>query len=610
MPPIDPCTKCQQSVIDSEWLKCERCERSIHKQCLEFGTPGDFHGDVFFDMICSQCNFPQNKDIFTRRKLPWIMVLVLVIHNLTITSPGLGNYGYYHYKIHISNFVAKNWVYFFPPDFKRKKNWVGSVAGTLSHFNRLFFQSGTDELGSNGWWKLTRSETPLSYFYHYEEYQKQKQSFMKKAAFSQSLPPPEVSRTVKMEVEEEVEEEMEEVEDEKFPMRNIKTEELIIEDFIDPLSEAFSTEEMPDISSLENLEEDFFFTWEEISEQNDTEETATPATDYKYPFYPSKVPKSLFTASKKPNSPIMKEEENFSEFEETSDMMSEYEEGEMLKQLRDIIKRKAPEDVPEDIRRFYRKLSVRQEKRKFFKPLHNIDTFPESEESKKPRVILDRFHQLTCTGRLSGMEDVKFSTRLVGNVQHELLKSPYTGRLLQPFIYRDSVSLPQWVRVMSELQFTVNDGKIPSRAPIDYCYVRPHHIPAVNSLLQRLFWPTIDMAECLMYPDFSVIALYKQLIVGCAFLVPDVGHNEAYISFMAVRSGWQKAGIGSFMLYHLTQTCPEKDITLHVSATNSAVFLYQKFGFKIEEMILDFYDKYLPWESTESRHAFFLRLRR
>lgn len=118
------------------------------------------------------------------------------------------------------------------------------------------------------------------------------------------------------------------------------------------------------------------------------------------------------------------------------------------------------------------------------------------------------------------------------------------------------------------------------------------------------------VSECLSYPDFSIVALYKKLVVGCAFLVPDVGHNVAYVSFMAVRNGWQRSGIASFMLYHLTQTCMGKDITLHVSASNAAICLYQKFGFKIEEVILDFYEKYLPFDSKQSRNAFLLRLKR
>lgn len=118
------------------------------------------------------------------------------------------------------------------------------------------------------------------------------------------------------------------------------------------------------------------------------------------------------------------------------------------------------------------------------------------------------------------------------------------------------------------------------------------------------------MTECLNYPDFTVVPLYKKLVAGCAFMVPDVGHNEAYISFMAVRPCWQRSGIATFMLYHLTQTCMGKDITLHVSASNKAVCLYQKFGFKTEQVILNFYEKYFPYTSPESRHALLLRLTR
>lgn len=62
-----------------------------------------------------------------------------------------------------------------------------------------------------------------------------------------------------------------------------------------------------------------------------------------------------------------------------------------------------------------------------------------------------------------------------------------------------------------------------------------------------------SVVESLSYPDFTVVALYKKLVIGCGFLVPDVSHNEAYISFLAVRKEWQRAGIASFMLYHLVQ---------------------------------------------------------
>jgi GNAT superfamily N-acetyltransferase len=61
------------------------------------------------------------------------------------------------------------------------------------------------------------------------------------------------------------------------------------------------------------------------------------------------------------------------------------------------------------------------------------------------------------------------------------------------------------------------------------------------------------VTECLQYPDFSCVVLYKKLVVGFAFMVPDVGLNEAYISFLFTRPEWRRAGIGTFMLYHLIQ---------------------------------------------------------
>lgn len=53
-----------------------------------------------------------------------------------------------------------------------------------------------------------------------------------------------------------------------------------------------------------------------------------------------------------------------------------------------------------------------------------------------------------------------------------------------------------------------------------------------------------------------------------------------------------------------------KDLTLHVAKDNAALNLYHKFGFKVEESVQDFYDKYLPADSTGCNHAFFTRLTR
>lgn len=53
-----------------------------------------------------------------------------------------------------------------------------------------------------------------------------------------------------------------------------------------------------------------------------------------------------------------------------------------------------------------------------------------------------------------------------------------------------------------------------------------------------------------------------------------------------------------------------KDVTLHVSMTNPAIGLYFKFGFKVVEIIHNFYDKYHPIDSKQSAHAFYMKLDR
>lgn len=66
------------------------------------------------------------------------------------------------------------------------------------------------------------------------------------------------------------------------------------------------------------------------------------------------------------------------------------------------------------------------------------------------------------------------------------------------------------------------------------------------------------MSECLQYPDFSVVVLYKKVIIAFGFMVPDVKYNEAYISFLFVHPEWRRAGIATFMIYHLIQVIKKK----------------------------------------------------
>lgn len=79
---------------------------------------------------------------------------------------------------------------------------------------------------------------------------------------------------------------------------------------------------------------------------------------------------------------------------------------------------------------------------------------------------------------------------------HELLPfvSPYSGKLLKPYIWRDSETTSPWSQLMNEIKSKkseLNETNIED-ASLDYCYVRPQHIASINSLCERYFWPGID----------------------------------------------------------------------------------------------------------------------
>ena len=189
--------------------------------------------------------------------------------------------------------------------------------------------------------------------------------------------------------------------------------------------------------------------------------------------------------------------------------------------------------------------------------------------------------------------------------------STFTHRRLKHFIWRDYECNPMKLAIMKELSVKINTIH-PRRDfnfvfhPIDYVYFQPKYLKQVNNLLSQFFWPGIDLTEALNYPDFSIVALYGKLVIGAGFMTP-----AAYITYFFVHPDWERSGIGTFMMYHLIQSCQGKDITLHVSATNSAMILYQKFGFKPEQFIVNFYDKYYAENDVRfSKNALFVRLRR
>lgn len=134
-----------------------------------------------------------------------------------------------------------------------------------------------------------------------------------------------------------------------------------------------------------------------------------------------------------------------------------------------------------------RKLIVRSIKHKRRLRKFNIDDLIKLEENKTTGENNMFCHYKTypriCSDRI---------LLVSGNTEfNDYLSSPYTNRVLKPYIRRDVAPKAIWLRLMSELQYRVNNQSLPLHS-LDYCYVRPNHIPAINSLCEQFFWPGID----------------------------------------------------------------------------------------------------------------------
>ncbi|KAH7910295.1 hypothetical protein BJ138DRAFT_1065488 [Hygrophoropsis aurantiaca] len=172
-----------------------------------------------------------------------------------------------------------------------------------------------------------------------------------------------------------------------------------------------------------------------------------------------------------------------------------------------------------------------------------------------------------------------------------------------------------WMDLMTDIQdhyyfaHPMEDEPEERRAPITYASLQPCHLRQVHELLGKVFWEGINVSDSLQSsPErCTVIATYRRLVVGAAFLSSP---QETYITYLAVRPGWDNSQIATTMLYHLLMLHPNKDVTLHVSANNPAMLLYNRFGFKAEEFVAGFYEDYMDSQSRGSKNAFRLRLRR
>ncbi|KAI7879615.1 hypothetical protein K492DRAFT_230904 [Lichtheimia hyalospora FSU 10163] len=348
----------------------------------------------------------------------------------------------------------------------------------------------------------------------------------------------------------------------------------------------------------------------------DTTNISTPYTPHDHVQVKTEPESTATPLSSIPNTNDAKEEEE-------PTVLTQQMEWQMLQQLGNASKK-----LPTVAARFERKLAVRRLKRNLGLKLFDMDaavskqlrskselepiTKPVTDTPKEP--IPDTTHPSTAAFDAITYTPYKcsFASRLYGPIRHDSVVtkdepwlSAWNGRKLRPYIRRDFQNITPYMETLMRIRSRNSNHPEQERHSIDYVYFQPQHLEQVNAMLRRCFWDGIDVSESLLFPEFSIVALYKRLVVGCAFMTP-----EAYVTYFAVLPGWNNAGIGQFMLYHLFQTAISKDITLHVSANNNAMILYQKFGFKPEEFIVDFYDKYLPADSAYSKNAFFLRLRR
>ncbi|EKM82016.1 hypothetical protein AGABI1DRAFT_119036 [Agaricus bisporus var. burnettii JB137-S8] len=230
-------------------------------------------------------------------------------------------------------------------------------------------------------------------------------------------------------------------------------------------------------------------------------------------------------------------------------------------------------------------------------PLHELKPTPEKADPKP--LVLSILENIKTTPFESS-----FLSRLQGT----------RGIALAGLIGVDWETITPWMSLMRDIQdhygFVHPEQNSPMEdlAPITYSTLQASHLPQTHDLLERSFWTGIDVSDTLeYYPErCTVVACYKCLVVGVAIISSP---QDTYITYLAVRVGWDKTRIARTMLFHLIKLNPKKDITLHVSANNSAMLLYNQFGFKAEEFIAGFYEDYLDPASRASKNAFRLRLR-
>ncbi|XP_050294073.1 cysteine-rich protein 2-binding protein isoform X2 [Anthonomus grandis grandis] len=394
-----------------EGLECTQCQNYVHLKCLKRGSvPGGLEGDVFYIYTCLECS-DRDTEKFVRQKISWLQALVLALYHLQTKSGGLGNNGFFHWRHHIVSFVDRHSDIIFPNEKQRKKKWVGTIAGRLSHYSGYLFVSGSKTIFNKpAWWTLMYPKiTPgvLSEVYNALNLEKQR---------------------VKLNNEKKV------LTDAQM-FHNILTQ--------------YITD--PNLTQTIDVTNDSSIQFENIG-----------AVELE--IEKKKAEMKVKGMKRKQTTPFM------------------------VPQNKKLIKL-APKSIAPSLTEpvLDRPVQIQSQG-----PSKIVPT----EHKKSIRLIDPMCYYNTSLSNISRMKMLKMTVKLTGNTRKEMILSPYSGIYLKPYIRRDTETFPNWLKLMAELQLEANKNNaefvLPPRAPIDYSYVQPEHIPAINSLCNQFFWPGID----------------------------------------------------------------------------------------------------------------------
>lgn len=187
----------------------------------------------------------------------------------------------------------------------------------------------------------------------------------------------------------------------------------------------------------------------------------------------------------------------------------------------------------------------------------------QSEDHEKRLAFMEKCAKITCTPY-----ENSFASRLSGLLQPPLSKKN------PPYIRREYGLYPPGLQFLQELSFVSRNridadlgtkSLVRAASPIDFLPLSQLHVNQCNTLLQRLFWPGINVCDCIGFKT-GIVALYRKLVVGVGVITPD-----GYLMYLAVRPHWEGEGLGRMMLWWLVKENEKVDITLHVAADNPAL---------------------------------------